>query len=82
MSNNNNNSNNTADHREENESKRKEIQILGLCLRTKKVVEYESDGDINYNWRAWNGTQMHEKKRTEGMKTRGRIETIQMITLL
>ena len=39
----------------ENQRKRKERQIPGPCLRTKKAEEHKDDGDTNCNWRAWNG---------------------------
>ena len=34
----------------ENQRKRKERQVFGPFLRTKNVMEYESKGDISYNW--------------------------------
>ena len=37
-------------HRKEDQRKWKEIQVLRPCLRIKKVVEHESDGDTNCNW--------------------------------
>ena len=40
----------------------KERQVLGNCLRTKKDVYYESDGEPNCNWRSWNGPRMLVKK--------------------
>ena len=46
----------------ENQRKRKERQVLGLCERTKKVVEREGDGITNYNWRTWNGPQRFGKR--------------------
>ena len=35
--------------------------------REKKVVEHKSDSDTNFNWRAWNGLLMLNK-RTEGVR--------------
>ena len=40
--------------------KRKEGQVLGLDLRTKKIVEDEGNGGSNYNWHVWNGLQRLE----------------------
>ena len=36
------------------------------CKRTKKVVEYESDGDTNCNWYAWNSPQRLGKRAWRG----------------
>ena len=55
----------------ETHRKRKERQVLRPCQRTKKVMEHESDGDINYNWCARNGPQCFSKraKRVRSRKT-------------
>ena len=45
-----------ADQRE-NPRKRKKRRVFRPCQRTKKAVEHVGDGDINCNWRAWNGPQ-------------------------
>ena len=44
-----------ADHREEDQRKRKERQVLRPCLRPKKAVEQEGNGDTNCDWFSWNG---------------------------
>ena len=41
-------------YRRRNKRKRKDRQILGSCLKTEKVVEYEGDGDTNCNRCTWN----------------------------
>ena len=52
----------------ESEKKR---QILKLCQRTEKTVEYQSDSDTNCNWSSWNGPQRFGKRieRTENQRT-------------
>ena len=40
-----------------NQRKRKERKVPRPCLRTKKVMEHECDGDTNYNWCPRNGPQ-------------------------
>ena len=41
----------------ESQRKRKRRQVLELCKRTKKAVEYESEGDAKCNWGTWNDSQ-------------------------
>ena len=38
-----------------NKRKQKDRQILGPCLRTKKIMEHEGDSDTNCSWCVWNG---------------------------
>ena len=53
----------------ENQRKQKVKQVFGPCLRTKKPMEHESDGDTNCNWRTWNDSQRLGKE-TEGVGNR------------
>ena len=39
----------------------KDCQVLGSCQRTKRAVEYESDGYINCSWYTWNSPKRLEK---------------------
>ena len=50
----------------ENQRKRKEIQVLKACQRTKKVVAHESVGNTNCKWHTWNGPQRLEKRTRRG----------------
>ena len=59
-----------VDHWEEVKS-----QVLKLCLRTKKAVEREGDGDTNCSWCTWNGPKEFERKLGE-LEIGGRIVTI------
>ena len=45
----------------ENQREWKEKHLLGPCLRTKNVVEHESDSNTNCNWCTWNGPQRFYK---------------------
>ena len=59
--------------------------MLGPWQRTKKkkkkkkLVEYECNGDTNYNWRTWNGAP---RLGLEKLETGRIIETIQTTALL
>ena len=67
--------------RSENQRKRKERQVFRHCQRTEKAMEYESDGNIDYNWCAWNDPQKLDKKAGR-VTNRGRSGSIQITTLL
>ena len=43
--------------RSENQSNRKERQVLRPCQRNKRAINHESDGDTNCNCFAWNDSQ-------------------------
>ena len=45
----------------ENQRKGKKRQVLRCCQRTKKGIEYEGGGDINYNWRTQSDLQRLNK---------------------
>ena len=55
----------------ENQWKRRERQVLGLCKRIKKAVEHESDKDTNYNWKGlkrlgnWTGRVGHQRTKRD-----------------
>ena len=53
-----------ADRREKNQRKQTYWQAVRPRQKTKKVVEHEGNGNTNYNWRTWNGSQRF------GMETR------------
>ena len=48
-------------HRVEVKENENDRQILEPCQRTKKVVEYEGDGDTKCNWRTWKDPEKLEK---------------------
>ena len=43
---------------------KKKRRVHGPCLRTKKAVKHESDGDTSCNWCTWNGPQSFGKRGT------------------
>ena len=53
---------------------------LDLARELQKNVDHEGYGDTKCNWCTWNRPRGFEK-RLEEMEIRGRIETIQTITL-
>ena len=40
----------------------KESEKMDLASELKKVMEHESDGDTNWSWCTWNGSQELGKK--------------------
>ena len=44
----------TTTYNNNNNRKWKEREVLGLCLRTKKALELEDEGDTICKWHAWN----------------------------
>ena len=56
-------------HKEEIEESEKKGEIFGPCLRTKKSVKHESDGNTNCTWCTWKSTQRFEKKDWKNWKS-------------
>ena len=42
--------------------KKKAKELTNISVRTEKTVELESDCDMSFNWRAWNGPPRLVKK--------------------
>ena len=80
-----------ADHREKNQRKRKERQVLGPCQKIEKTMEHEGGGDTNCTWCTRNNTQRLGAfgtitkgllKGLDDLKVGGRVVTIQTKALL
>ena len=70
-----------ADHWDKKNNQSEKRQVLELCQRTEKSMEYKGDGDTNGNWCTWNDPKRRGKELDE-LETGERIETIQTTALL